>query len=114
MNRHQVRCDLRANVEAELKWEPSINANEIGVRGVSNLLAVKVRLVPLDVKQKIEEALVRSAHTDANRITVDVDGTKITLTGTVRAYGERQDAGRSAWAAPGVTAVDNRPTIAVS
>ena len=84
-----------------------------GVKGVSNLLVTKPRLVPADLKQKIEDALVRSAHTDATGIGVDVDGTTVTLRGTVRSYAEKKDAERATIAAPGVTTVDNRLLIAV-
>jgi len=69
-------------------------------------------VTPSDVKKKIEDALVRSAMTDADRITVEVDGSKVTLRGTVRSWIERQEAERSAWAAPGVSSVDNRITVA--
>jgi osmotically-inducible protein OsmY len=82
-----------------------------GVKGVSNLLTVKPRVTSYDVKQKIEQALIRSARTDASKITVEVDGTRVILKGTVRAYPEKQEAERAAWAAPGVTSVDNRITI---
>lgn len=84
-----------------------------GVKGVSNLLTVKPRVVPSDVKRRIENALIRSAETDASRIVVEVDGSRVTLRGTVRAYAEKQEAARAAWAAPGVTAVDNRIMISV-
>lgn len=82
-----------------------------GVKGVSNLLTVKPRIKPEDLKKKIEQALVRSAQTDASRITVEVDGSKVILKGTVRAFAEKQEAERAAWSAPGVTAVDNRIMI---
>ena len=55
--------------------------------------------------------LIRTAQSDANNITVDVDGTKVILKGTVRSCAERKEAERQAWAAPGVTSVDNRITI---
>jgi osmotically-inducible protein OsmY len=84
-----------------------------GVKGVSNLIFVKPRVTPADIKRKIEQALVRTAENDAQRITVDVDGSKVILKGTVRSWAEREEAARQAWAAPGVTAVDNRITISV-
>ena len=83
-----------------------------GVKGVSNLITVKPRVAPAELKRQIEQALVRSAETDAQKITVEVDGSKVVLRGTVRSWAERQEAERAAWAAPGVTSVDNRITIA--
>jgi osmotically-inducible protein OsmY len=84
-----------------------------GVRGVSNLIRVAPRVKPLpdELKRRIEDALIRSAETDANRITVDVHGSRITLRGVVRSWAEREEAEGVAWSAPGVTSVDNQITV---
>jgi len=82
-----------------------------GVRGVTHLITVKPRLSPSELKEKIEQALIRTAETDAQRITVDVQGSKVILKGAVRSLAEREAAERAAWSAPGVTSVENRIII---
>ena len=104
---------LRGEVEWQFEKEDAerVVRRLSGVRGVTNLIVVKPRVTPSELKQKIEQALIRSAETDAERITVDVQGSKVILKGTVRTWTERAEAERVAWSAPGISSVENRITI---
>jgi osmotically-inducible protein OsmY len=104
---------LRGEVEWQYQKEDAerVVRRLTGVRGVTNLITVKPRVTSTELKEKIQSAFLRSAQTDAQRITVEVQGTKVILKGTVRSWAEREEAERAAWLAPGVTAVDNRITV---
>jgi osmotically-inducible protein OsmY len=82
-----------------------------GVKGVTNLITVRPHPLPTDLKQNIEKALIRNAETDAQHITVEVEGSKVILRGTVRSYAEKKAAEDTAWSAPGVTEVENRIVV---
>ena len=85
-----------------------------GVKGITNLITVKQRATPADLKERIKEALQRTAQFDAERITVEVQGNKAILRGTVRSYAEMKEAERAALKAPGITEVENRITVDLS
>jgi osmotically-inducible protein OsmY len=82
-----------------------------GVSGITNSIAIHPGVKAGDIRQRIEEALRRSAQIDAGRITVDTQGGEVTLHGRVRSWSEREEAEQTAWSAPGVTRVDNEITV---
>jgi osmotically-inducible protein OsmY len=85
-----------------------------GVKGVTNVVTVKPKVEPVEpseLKRKIMEAFKRNAEVDANRITVEANGSEVILKGTVRSWIEREEAERVAWSAPGITKVEDRIVI---
>lgn len=79
----------------------------VGVRGVNNQLKVKTKTTPGDVRERIRKALERHADTEAERIRISVDGDKVTLSGEVQSWADREDIEYAVWGAPGVTEVKN-------
>ncbi|MEO6823922.1 MAG: BON domain-containing protein [Nitrosospira sp.] len=80
----------------------------MGVTGVSNNINIRPKVSSSAVKSDIEAALKRHAKDDAQKISVEVQGADVTLTGTVQSWSERDLATHSAWGTPGVrNVVDN-------
>ena len=82
-----------------------------GVRGVTNLISIDNPVDPQDLSGRISEALTRNAHIDARNVTVRAEGHTVVLEGSVRTWAEREEAEKAAWAAPGVTSVENRLVV---
>lgn len=83
-----------------------------GVRGVTNRITVIRRAVSEDLRKAIEEALKRRAEREANRINIETSGDgKVTLTGAVRTFADRQAVLGIVLHAPGVRDVDDRLRI---
>jgi osmotically-inducible protein OsmY len=83
----------------------------MGVVLFNNQITVKPPVKPLDVKDKIESAFRRNALLDSRRVTVETRGGWVILSGSVRNWAERAEAQWTAWAAPGVSEVENNIII---
>ena len=77
-----------------------------GVIGVSNEITIKSKPNTSNIRDNILVALHRSWF-DPATINVTAQGGKVTLTGEVDSWYERDEAGSTAWAAPGTTSVQN-------
>lgn len=104
---------LTGNVEWNYQsQEASKSAAKVtGVVGVSNAIGIANRASVTDVRKRIEDAFRRQADLDAASVTIQTQGSTVTLGGKVKAWHERQVAERAAWAAPGVTEVVDRIAI---
>jgi osmotically-inducible protein OsmY len=83
-----------------------------GVVGITNAIQVGKLPTASDVHQRIAAALKRQAQLEGAQINVVVDGSTVRLGGRVRAWSERGIAERAAWAAPGVTAIEDNILVA--
>lgn len=78
-----------------------------GVRGISNKITVKPHVAPMDVKDKIVQAFERGARQEAQNVRITVEGSTVTLEGSVPTWAEYDEAGHAAWSAAGVAEVKN-------
>ncbi len=85
------------SLEGAVEWQYQKTSAEAavrkvkGVKGVTNVIAVKPKVEPSELQRKIMEAFKRK--------------------GTVRSWIEREEAERVAWSAPGITRVEDRIVV---
>ncbi|MFZ2293676.1 MAG: BON domain-containing protein [Polaromonas sp.] len=76
-----------------------------GLRGLDNRITIKPRASGKDIGSQISAALTRQALREARHITVEVEGSVVTLWGKVHSMAEREAAVGAAFSAHGVSRV---------
>lgn len=98
-------------LEGQLSWPfqkdtvENCIENLAGVRGISNLITIKPKTDVKLIKDNIVKAFQRNAALEASKITVETEGDKVILKGTVHSWSEKNEAEKAAWNAPGVAHV---------
>jgi osmotically-inducible protein OsmY len=107
-----------ATLSGEVRYQYQRTAARRAVEKVAGLIGVTDKIViasdaviPSDVVDRINRALRRNAIIDDSLIDVSVKGHTVFLNGTVDSWYAMQEAEDAAWAAPGVTEVDDRLLI---
>lgn len=82
-----------------------------GVRGVTNDITIRQRVVVGDVRIQIRDSFERSADIDADRVRIEAKDGTVTLRGPVHSLTERDDATVAAYSVSGVANVRNLLTV---
>ena len=82
-----------------------------GVVGITDNIRLKTLPIPVNLSNRIQDALTRQAVREARRIDITVDGSVVTLHGHVHSWAERNAAEGATWSAPGVSRVINQLII---
>ena len=101
-------------LQGEVQWNyqkeiaESAVVNLLGVTGVINHIKIRVNKHDEVEKAAIENAIDLNWSLSDRDIEVKVSDNKVTLTGTVDSWYQKNEAARIAWNAPGVWSVDNQ------
>ena len=95
------------------RWDAEVAVQRItGVRGVINQITISAKPAnPVEIKRQIEAALERQTEREAKRLGVFVHDGVVTLTGTLRSWGERNAIERAVCHARGDRRVDDQTTV---
>lgn len=101
-------------LDGETNWnyqrEEAKNAikDMTGIKGVTNNITIKLEADNKIEKNDIEAALKRNWSVKNENIEVAVMDHRVTLSGNVSSWYQKDEAARMAWSAPGVWTVDNQ------
>jgi len=104
-------------LRGEVEWDYQRRAAEkavsdlLGVIGVTNLVKVKPSVRSALVEKNVHDALARQAERAAKSVKISIDGSTVTLRGSVHSWAERAAVQGAAWSAPGVSTVLNELTV---
>lgn len=117
--RLQVKVqDGWVTLEGEVDWQYQKEAAQSAVRklagvvGINNMLILKPKETPENIKERLEAAFARNAALDSRKLRVTAEGKTVKLEGHVHQWLERKAAENAAWSIPGVTHVENYILIA--
>jgi len=105
-------------LDGQVEWDYQRRAAENAVRslcgvvGLTNLIAVQPTVRAASVEHRIHDALARQADRESRHVSVQADGTTVTLRGAVHSWAERTAVLGAAWSTPGVSQVISELTVA--
>jgi osmotically-inducible protein OsmY len=104
---------LSGSVERQPQKEAAERALSMlnGITDIRNDIVIQPSVSPGDVRVPIEAALRRNAIVESGHIKVHVAHGVVSLRGTARSRAEYEEAMHAAWAAPGVTKIEDHLTI---
>ena len=107
-----LRGELAWNFQRDIAEK--IVTELLGVQGVTNQIELTPHVSGVLVKDQIDVALKRQAVVDAQKISVKVEGGKVTLEGTVSNWAERDVIKHAVWSIAGVQSVVDKMQYGVS
>jgi osmotically-inducible protein OsmY len=107
----------RVTLTGEVYWHYQRQAAEhavqklLGVVGLTNRIAIRPSVAAYDVREQIATTLARTAAFDTAGLSIETDGGKVTLSGNVSSWYERNLVENAAWAVPGVSQVNDKISV---
>lgn len=83
----------------------------VGVKGIIDFIKINASKNLKNEKRVIENAIQRHSSLQNKNIKVAISRDVVTLTGTVSAYFQKEEAERIAWNSPGICTVNNLLTV---
>lgn len=108
-----VRLDGEVDWNYERAAAEDVVRHLTGVRGITNRIVVRPAVNVEGLQRRITDALERHAALESKAIKVEARRGRVTLRGRVHSWAEREAAEAAAWAAPGVSEVDDELKVEI-